>query len=136
MVSVKAEQAQWRDVERIGIVARSDPKEHALGFYWRFVQASATVLFGGSYERPPAYDVISAPEGAQLSATRRITGSLPLNCSGRCGLSSSGRTGRSCQGTSATRRAQKERSLQRASWAWMTRWPRRYALRAAATWSA
>lgn len=39
-------------------------------------------------------------------------------------------------GRSARRRAQKERSVQRASWAWMTRWPRRYALRAAATLSA
>lgn len=42
------------------------------GFYWRLVQASATALFGGSYERPP-YEVISAFGSSQLPATRRIT---------------------------------------------------------------
>ncbi|MET7457523.1 transposase domain-containing protein [Streptomyces sp. NPDC005574] len=60
-----------------------DANAFLAAFYWRFVQASATVLFGGSYERPP-YEVISAFGSSQLLATRRITGSLPLNCSGRC----------------------------------------------------
>jgi hypothetical protein len=32
----------------------------------------------------PPYEVISAFGSSQLPATRRITGSLPLNCSGRC----------------------------------------------------